>query len=120
MPAGGTKGNKGGGRKSATVELEFNKKYNRFQEKWWIELNKMIDGNAEDDLKPELLDKLKEVFENDEYALKEIVNTLAKGVAYKRTFAMEQYNRLQVKKIPQDIGFTGDTMAAFLGRLSKD
>jgi len=94
---GGKRKNSGakGYGKTLTV-LENLDKYNSL---WWEELGKMMTA------KPDLKTIEKEVKENNISPLvtAAFVNSLVKQVLVEKMFAMSEYNKLQAKRIPQDI-----------------
>lgn len=106
---GGNPGNKGGtgnpgyGKSKFVVE-----QVNKFSPLWWKEWQKMMESKpdkyVEDNIKKILQEFMKR---GDKDMVKEIIGELTKGSLSRKQFAMQEFNKLQVKMTPNIV--TGDS-----------
>jgi hypothetical protein len=98
-----------GGRKSFKVEFSLKKNIDKFSPKFWDKLHQMIDEkNVEEYLSLELLSFIGEYFKKNQFMGKQLVEKLAELAAGDKKFAMQEFNKIQVKTIPTDITSGGE------------
>jgi hypothetical protein len=99
-----------GGRKSLPQEFQLVANITKFSPKFWSNLHKMIDCKLENTLSPTMIEALSRAFENNPRELKDVIETLSTNAIKQREFAMQEFNKIQVKRIPQDITSGGEKL----------
>lgn len=77
-------------------------KVEQHSELWWKEWENMMNSRPDEFINKNVKELIKELIKKgDGYTAKEIIKDLAKGAFYRKQFAMSEYNKIQVKMIPQ-------------------
>ena len=101
-------GNRGGGRKPFKIEFDLAKNISKFSPKFWAELDKMIAGSSEDVLSDKILKFIGEFYGQDSGEAKDLIEKLIETTTKSKQFAMQEFNKIQVKTIPQDLTSGGE------------
>lgn len=100
-------GNKGGN-PGYGKSLFLKNQVDKFSPIFWKEMNRIMNAKTEDYVTKDIVKLIETMMDKSEYQAKEIIKYLARGAMEDKKFAMAEFNKIQVKMIPQTLSSDPD------------